>query len=68
MAAWKRPPARFRQRTVPTSVISGGEMRVPPSLKAFSPIWLYVVGLLLSVAALLAYFALYPTTQTPPLP
>ena len=43
-------------------------MRIPPSLKAFRPIWLYVVGLLLSVAAILAYFALHPTAETPPLP
>ena len=43
-------------------------MRIPPSLKAFRPIWLYVVGLLLSVAAVLAYFALHPMAETPPFP
>jgi len=29
-------------------------LRIPPELKAFKPIWLYLVGLLVAVAAILA--------------
>ncbi|WP_281433509.1 hypothetical protein [Microvirga splendida] len=43
-------------------------MRIPPELKAFRHSWIYLVGLLVAVALVLAFFTLHPTAETPPFP
>ena len=43
-------------------------VRIPPELKSFGSIWIYLVGLAVAVALILAYFTLHPTAETPPFP
>lgn len=43
-------------------------LRIPPELKGFRHGWIYLVGLLVAVALILAFFTLNPTAETPPFP
>ncbi|WP_281024095.1 hypothetical protein [Microvirga subterranea] len=37
-------------------------------LKAFRHAWIYLVGLVIAVVLILAFFTLNPATESPPLP
>jgi hypothetical protein len=43
-------------------------MELPRELRIFKHSWIYVVGLLIAVAIILAYFWFHPWTENPPLP
>jgi hypothetical protein len=38
------------------------------NLKAFRHLWIYVVGLLVATALILAFFTLHPVAESPPFP
>jgi hypothetical protein len=43
-------------------------VQIPRGLKAFRHGWIYLVGLPISVALILAFFTLNPAPESPPFP
>jgi hypothetical protein len=43
-------------------------VRAPRELKTFRHLWIYLLGLLIAVGIVLAFFTLNPATESPPFP